>query len=337
MIRSRRRIGSLSNGKCHPERSEGSCRRRSNHSRRRSLAFARDDRSRSLGMTIDSPPPLGTTARFHLVSPPPVPGSAASPSSSPPTAAAAGARARSRCAAAGATSARAGRSPSRRRTSFAGTLAPRRGRASRASATTSVPSAMRRGRGHAERRRERHGSWPSISSVLLLQARDRLLPLELTRVDHADRHEDQVGEVPGKGAEDVEHGVNADAAKGVHQHRRGRGVVVECRPDGRLGAGHTRRAGCPGRGRAGPPWHRPRGSGRLIDAQSPMTQRGHHDRDPASLAELLEHRDPENRHAEPESGGEQRQPRLATRAAVPGAGPRTAASRTSTARTSRRR
>ena len=148
------------------------------------------------------------------------PGWGVSPSSSPPSEAASPRPARSRCAAAGGTSAPAGISSCPRRTPPWGTREPLARQSCSASATASVPMASRLVAGTPRSRGQR-----DVLRQHLLgpppEVLDRVLSLELARVDHPDGNKDQVLEVAGKGAEHVEHGVDADAAIGSHQHGGG--------------------------------------------------------------------------------------------------------------------
>ena len=141
--------------------------------RRRFLAAARD---RALGSFFETR--IGST----IVS-------------GPRTAAGAGSRARSRCAGGAGTSSRARRSACRRRRSRAGTPRRARGRAPRPVSTASVPSVIRRvgaaARARAPARRMRRG-WPRSARS---SASTSSAPLNMPRVDDADRDEDEVLEV----------------------------------------------------------------------------------------------------------------------------------------------
>ena len=175
-------------------------RKHSSHRRATSAPNAGDQRcalpmvsvtsDRPLGWVAPSRP-LGLTAHATLrptaTVTPAEHGSAASPSSSPATAIASRQRVRSHCAAAGDTTARAGRSSSPQRTRCAGTRGHARHSLS-ASATTSVPMRMR-----GRRQPSSHASERDVLRQHLLgpfaEVLHRVLPLELSRVDYSDRKE----------------------------------------------------------------------------------------------------------------------------------------------------
>ena len=99
---------------------------------------------------------------------------------------------------------------------------------------------MRRSGGHPQTRGER-----DVAGQHLLgppaQVLDRVLPLELSRIDHPDRHEHQALEMAGEGSEDVQHRVDPDPAVRADQHGGGRFLGID-RPEG-LGRPRRRRMG----------------------------------------------------------------------------------------------
>ena len=250
----------------------------------------------------------------------------------PPTGGASGSRGRSRCAAAAGTTSRWKIILPAKKVTWGNSLATARQRSGRPPRRCRPPCGTR---GACRCR------WPAPRTAqhgpgALAQLVDGALALEPARVDHADRDEHQVLEVPGEGAEDVEHGVDAEAAVAGDQHR-GRSAASgrastrrrACSDGGRLPSVCVELlAACGGTGGS---------AARITEAEGDQ-RRGDHQRDPAALGELLEHRDHQDRGAQHEARGEQRGALDALRAGAPRrARPVRAASRTSTARTSGRR